>query len=240
MRDVSRNGSERLGVGYLRVSTEDQHLGPDAQRAAIERWAAANKVTIVAWHVDQGISGAAELSDRPALQAAIDSLKQHSAGVLLVAKRDRLARDVVLAALIERLARNQGARVVSAAGEGGDDPNDPSGMLMRRIVDAFAEYERALIRSRTKAALRVKRNRGERAGNVPYGYRLAEDAKTLTANDDERAVIARVHTLRSSGLGVRRIVAVLEQEGVTGRSGKPLCKSAVENMVRARHEETQA
>ena len=46
-----------------------------------------------------------------------------------------------------------------------------------RMVDAFAEYERAIIRARTRAALAVKRGRGERTGEVPYGFRLAEDAQ---------------------------------------------------------------
>lgn len=44
---------------------------------------------------------------------------------------------------------------------------------MRRIVDAFVEYERLVIRARTRAALTVKRSRGERIGGIPYGHQLA-------------------------------------------------------------------
>ena len=43
---------------------------------------------------------------------------------------------------------------------------------MRRIVDAFGEYERLLIKARTRAALRAKKARGERIGQIPYGRRL--------------------------------------------------------------------
>ena len=89
-------------VGYLRVSTEDQHLGPEAQRAAVLAWAGRNGARVVAWHTDHGVSGAAPLAQRPALLAAVAALAAGEAAALVVAKRDRLARDVVEATLIER------------------------------------------------------------------------------------------------------------------------------------------
>jgi DNA invertase Pin-like site-specific DNA recombinase len=158
---TKRNATDsNTAVAYLRVSTDRQELGPEAQRAAIEAWAAREGVTVAAWHVDAGVSGAAAIADRPELVAALASLTVHRAGVLVVAKRDRLARDVMAAAMLERMALDAGARIVSAAGEG-TDSNDPSAVLMRTLVDAFAQYERAMIAARTKAALGAKRARGE-------------------------------------------------------------------------------
>ncbi len=232
MRRKKAAGDPSRAVAYLRVSTAEQELGPEAQRASIERWAGTAGVTIASWHIDQGVSGGAELDKRPALQGALDALRAHEAGILVVAKRDRLARDVVLSALIERLAQNAGAKVVSAAGEGGNDTNDPSSMLMRRIVDAFSEYERALIRARTRAALAVKKSRGERAGTVPFGSRLAADGRSLEPNPREQTILAHVRELRAGGATIRGIVAELERQGVVGRSGRPLCKSSIENMLR--------
>ena len=223
----TKQGERTTAVAYLRVSTEEQALGPEAQRAAIERWALANGVTVVAWFVDQGVSGGAPLDKRPSMLAAVDALEAHGAGALVVAKRDRLARDVVLAAMLESLVKRHGARIVSAAGEGGDDADDPSGMLMRRMVDAFAEYERALIRARTRAALAVKRGRGERTGAVPYGSRLGADARMLEPNADEQAVLDRVRALRAEGASLRAVVATLAAEGVTSRAGRPLTLTQV-------------
>jgi len=92
---TKRNTTDpRVAVAYFRASTDDQHLSPDAQRAAVVAWAAREGVTVVSWHVDQGVSGAADLADRPALAAALGALCAHGAGLLVVAKRDRLARDV--------------------------------------------------------------------------------------------------------------------------------------------------
>lgn len=220
-----------VAVAYRRVSTEDQTLGPEAQRAAIETFAAREGLTVATWHTDQGVGGAVPLEQRPGLMAALASLGQLGAGVLVVARRDRLARDVVLAALIERLCERQGARLLSAAGEGGDG-DDPAGQLMRRIVDAFAEYERALIRARTTAALAAKRRRGERAGAVPWGFR-ADQAGRLEPDAGELAAAQLARDLSASGLSVRAVVAELEARGVLGRAGRPLCRASVRNLLAA-------
>jgi len=66
------------------------------------------------------------------------ALTAQGAGVLLVAKRDRLARDVIVSAVVERLVERQGARVMAADGTGNGD--SPEAELMRRIADAFSVY----------------------------------------------------------------------------------------------------
>ncbi len=229
---TKRNATDSLtAVAYLRVSTDRQELGPEAQRASITAWAAREGVTIVAWHVDAGVSGAAAIADRPELVASLASLTVHRAGVLVVAKRDRLARDVMAAAMLERMVVDAGARIVSAAGEG-TDSNDPSAVLMRTLVDAFAQYERAMIAARTKAALGAKRARGERAGTVPYGF-TADAAGRLAPCAAERAVIAQVHALRAAGLSQRAIVAELARAGVVGRTGNGLALLQVQNILAA-------
>lgn len=222
-------------VAYLRVSTDEQHLGPEAQRAAIQRWADAHGVTVVAWHEDHGVSGGAALERRPALLAALDELGDgDGAGVLVVAKRDRLARDVVVAAMVERLAERSGARIVSADGAGNAD--GPEGMLMRGIVDLFAQYERALIRARTTAALAVKKARSERVGTVPFGWRLAADGVALVPDPTEAATVSRVRELRAAGVSIRGIVAELASEGHEARTGRPVSKGTVENILRRESE----
>lgn len=206
-------------MGYVRVSTDEQHLGPEAQRAALDRWAIREGAELVAVLVDVGVSGAAPLDKRPGLVAALDALEAHGAGVLLVAKRDRLARDVVAAAMVERLAERAGARVVSAAGEGTDGGDgDPAAKLMRTMIDAFAEYERALIRARTRAALAVKRTRGEKTGGAcPFGFRLAGDGRTLEADPEEARAVDRARALRAGGVAMRTIAERLNADGVPCR-----------------------
>ena len=66
----SRRGDPAVAVAYLRVSTDEQRLGPDAQRAAIEVWAARAGVRVASWHCDQGVSGGAAIDARPPRQFA--------------------------------------------------------------------------------------------------------------------------------------------------------------------------
>jgi len=219
-RKQIKAGDASKVVGYVRVSTDEQAHGADAQRDALARWCDAHGAELVAVHEDPGVSGGASLDARPGLLAAVDALREHDAGVLLVAKRDRLARDVVLAAMIERLAAREGARVASAAGEGTDGAaDDPTALLMRRMVDAFAEYERAIIRARTKAALAAKQARGERTGGIPYGCSLADDGRTLEDNPAELEVMGAARELRAAGLSLRKVGAELEARGLLPRSG---------------------
>ena len=83
----------------------------------------------------------------------------------MVAKRDRLARDMMLSCWIQKEVKRRGARVVSVAGEG-TESDDPSAVLMGQMIDAFAQYERSIIGVRTAAALAAKRRRGEKTGGM--------------------------------------------------------------------------
>jgi DNA invertase Pin-like site-specific DNA recombinase len=203
-----------LATAYLRVSTEDQRLGPEAQRAAIDVWAAREGVRIVSWHIDDGISGGAPLDKRPGLLGALDAAKTLGAGLLVVAKRDRLARDVMVAAMVERLAERDGTRIVSADGTG--NAEGPEGQLMRGMVDLFAQYERALIKARTKAALAVKKARGERVGQIPYGKRLGENG-VLEDEPLEQEIIKQIISQRTAGASVQNIAQTLNSSNVPAR-----------------------
>lgn len=231
MSKRARTGNPLVAVGYVRVSTDEQRLGPEAQRASIEAWAAREGVQVVAWHVDQGVSGASAIDSREGLCGALASLRAHGAGVLVVAKRDRIARDVVIAASVESATTKAGARLVSADGTGNGD--GPADAFMRTVIDGAAAYERALIRARTKAALAAKKARGERVGSLPYGFRLAPDGVSIERDEDEQGVLAAVRDLRAAGMSHRAIVAELAKRGLVSRSSRPFGQTQVARMLGA-------
>ena len=217
-------------VGYIRVSTDDQNLGPEAQRAALKAWCKAHSAVLTACFEDHGISGAAPLDRRPGLIEALDALSDGGAGVLLVAKRDRLARDVVVGAVIERLVERQGARVLAADGTGNGE--GPEAQLMHHLIHAFAEYERALIGARTRAALQVKKARGERVGAIPYGFRLSADPSRLEPDEAEQASIETLNELRDEGLSLRAIDRELRSRGHLPRTGSRWHVQTISNLIR--------
>lgn len=213
---------------YLRVSTDRQEIGPEAQRKAAQKWAKANGVTILSEHSDIGVSGGAAIEDRPGLLAALDAVKAAGKGtLLLVAKRDRLARDVLNAAMIERLIERSGGAIVSADGTGNGD--GPEAKLMRDLLSAFAAYERLLIGSRIKSALRHKITQGELVGSVRLGHVAMTSGRTRTTRDGaekpvmvlapdicEQAAIARAQALAGTH-SLREIAAILTDEGYKPR-----------------------
>ena len=203
---------------YNRVSTDEQAatgLGLAAQVAACEAFAAKAGHSITAVFTDAGISGAAGLEDRPGLMAAIAGLRRGDA--LVIAKRCRLGRDQMAILMIEQAVSRKGAVILSADGVGNSD--DPTGQLMKGIVDQFAIYERAMIRSRTKAALGAKRRAGELAGEVPFGW-VADATGRLIEVAAEQEVLGLIRRLRDEGMSLRRIAAILTESNVTTKKGR--------------------
>jgi DNA invertase Pin-like site-specific DNA recombinase len=225
-------GSPLVAVAYIRASKDDQKLGPEAQRAAVEAWAAREGVRVASWHVDQGVSSVTPIDGRPALVAALSSLREHGAGVLVVAKRDRIARDPALTAAVESAAAAAGAVVRSAAGEG--NGSTPADEFMRGVIDSASRYERALIRARTTAALAVIRARGQKTGGgIPYGYRLDVDGRTLVAVESEQATVTRARALAAEGRSLRAVAAGLAADGHTSRAGRPFAAVQIARMLSA-------
>ena len=99
-------------ISYCRVSTDAQAksgAGLDAQKAAIESYAAANGLNITAAFVDAGVSGAAPIAQRVGLVAAVAAITKGT--VLLIAKRDRLGRDQLTTLGIERAIQKRAVRL---------------------------------------------------------------------------------------------------------------------------------
>jgi DNA invertase Pin-like site-specific DNA recombinase len=130
---------------YIRVSTEGQHksgLGEDAQRRALTEFATQHGLTIAAAYSDTA-SGAAPLTRRPGLSAAIADARKRKCPVV-VARLDRLSRDVHF---ISGLMTEKVPFVVTSIGLDVDP-------FMLHIYAAVAQKERALISQRTKEALK--------------------------------------------------------------------------------------
>ena len=159
-----------LKIGYARVSTLDQNLA--LQQDALKE-AGCGKIFI------EQMSGA--VTECPALFEALDYAR--SGDTLVVWKLDRLARSMKqLIGTVEKLRlRGIGFRSLTEA----IDTTTPQGVLVFHMFSALAEFERALIRERTRAGLKAAKRMG-RTGGRPA--KLTEDdldvARTLLANPD--------------------------------------------------------
>jgi DNA invertase Pin-like site-specific DNA recombinase len=137
-------------IGYARVSTDEQDTA--AQQDALR----AQGCSVI---FEDKASGASK--ERPSLARALDRVGKGD--TLLVVRIDRLARSLAHLLEIVETLRAKGAYFRSI-----NDPIDTSsaqGMLMTQMLGAFAEFERALIRERTRAGLKAAVARGAKPGN---------------------------------------------------------------------------
>lgn len=165
-------------IGYARVSTDEQNLGLqlDALHAA----------GCVAVFEDQGVSSA--VTRRPGLTAALE--RCGSGDVLVAWKLDRLGRSTLdLVGLVEALkGRGVGLKVLT--GEGASvDTTRPEGKLIFAVFAAFAEFERELIRERTRAGMTAARRRGVVVGRPRKltAHQLAHARQLIAAGAETQA-----------------------------------------------------
>lgn len=195
-------------VAYLRVSTGKQGksgLGLEAQREAVARYVAANGLEepVEFVEVETG-KGANALSKRPQLLAALAEAKR-SKGRLVIAKLDRLARNV---------------HFISGLMETGVDfavADMPHADRFRLHLEAvIAEDEARRISERTRDALAAAKAQGTELGK--NGKRLAAQNKAA-AVERIAPIAAKLVELKRSGLSVRQMVATLNEQQVPSPAG---------------------
>jgi DNA invertase Pin-like site-specific DNA recombinase len=193
-------------IAYVRVSTAQQGrsgLGLEAQQAALARFAEAEGYSLIETfeEIETG-KGSDALDRRPQLSAALKLAGSHKAPII-VAKLDRLSRDVHF---ISGLMMHKTPFIVADLGADADP-------FMLHIYAAFAEKERRLTSQRTKDALAVRK-----AQNKPQGGLRANGIK---ARDE---AVARAEALRPilaemAGKSTRVIAAVLNERKVPTPNG---------------------
>lgn len=94
---------------------------------------------------------------------------------------------------IEKEVKKRGARIISAAGEG-TESDDPGQILMRRMVDAFAEYERAIIKRRTSVKADQEKNGIKRLYRVNELWKLGSLMENVVTPDEVKAAIRTAFT----------------------------------------------
>jgi DNA invertase Pin-like site-specific DNA recombinase len=213
-------------IPYLRVSTDrqaDEGTGLDVQSDAIRLWAKANAHTLTKVYTDRGVSGAKELEHRPRLMDAMSVLKARQAGGLVVYRLDRLARDLIVQESLLADIRRFGAQVfttsLAEAGYLDDDPKDPSRKLIRQVLGAVAEYERAMTALRLRTARDRKQARGEYAGFGSPALGTRSVGGQLVPAEDELRAVERIHELRADGASLPQIVEILTAEGLKPKRG---------------------
>ncbi len=215
-------------IAYLRVSTQRQQrsgLGIEAQRAAIERFANAESLGIAAEFIEfESGKGADALEKRPQLAAALATAKSSKCSVV-VAKLDRLSRDV---AFVSGLMAQRVPFIVAELGRDADP-------FMLHLYAALAEKERRLISERTRGALAAMKAAGARLGNphnLDYAGSLGRAAVARAADEFASGLIPVVQAIRATGaLTLASMATALNGRGIRSARGGKWHRSSVANLL---------
>jgi DNA invertase Pin-like site-specific DNA recombinase len=218
----------KKAVAYIRVSTAQQGrsgLGIEAQRDAIQRFAAAEGIELVAEFVEvETGKGADALDRRPQLAAALSAARRADCPVV-VAKLDRLSRDVAF------IAGLMAQRVPFIVAELGSNP-DP---FMLHLWAALAEKERTVIAQRTRDALARAKANGAQLGNrtnlaeaQASGRQVQVDQAFVRAAN----LIPVIREIQTAGCStLREIAAVLNRRGIQTPRGGAWTAMAVKRVI---------
>ena len=189
----------REAVAYLRTSSAaNVGEGKDSdrrQRVAIERFAKRAGFDIVDWFDDAAVSGADPIDARPGFSAALAPIAGNGAKTIIVETANRFARDLMVQEVGFAMLRDLGVTLIAA-----DDPDaftadTPTAVMIRQILGAVAQFEKASLVAKLKGARDRKRatDKNYREGRKP----APEGAQRLARR------------LRKKGLSLREIAAGL-------------------------------
>jgi site-specific DNA recombinase len=221
-------------AGYLRVSGEGQ-IGEDkyglaAQREAVETYAKAQGYEVAEWYVDEAISGAK--LDRPELTRLLNDAEAGQFAFVVVAKMDRVARDLMAQLWIEKELLRGNVELISVA-----EPfrgQDPANVLFRQVIGAFAQFERARIAERMAGGRKQKaRGGGYAGGGAPIGYTAEKGAKVLSLDAEKAETVRRVFELADAnpGASLEALAGMLNAEGHTTARGCSFKKMTVKRIL---------
>lgn len=225
--------ASNTAVGFVRVSTDDQAdsgLSIAHQTARIRAYCDAQGLDLVQIVTEEGVSAGKAFAARPGGAAVLDLIAAGTVEHIVALKLDRVFRDAGNA-LAQASAWDKAGIGLHLIDMGGQSicTRSAMGRMFFVMSAGFAEMERGLIRERTAAAMRVKKDRGEVVSRPTLGFD-AVDGK-LVQNQGETALIARIIAMHKDGSSYSAIAKLLNSEAVPTKRGGSWQPTTVRNLI---------
>ena len=209
-------------IAYLRTSSA-VNVGADKdsdkrQRAAVTGFAKANGYEIVAEYHDV-VSGADPIGDRPGFKAMLDRIAGNGVRVILVESPDRFARDLAVQLAGHDYLKKLGIELIPASAPDFFTADTPTAVLVRQVLGAISEFEKASLVAKLRAARERKKATGARAeGRLSHAEKRPE-------------VVTIAKQLHRDRLSYREIAAALETAGHVSCRGVAFSPSSIKSML---------
>jgi DNA invertase Pin-like site-specific DNA recombinase len=217
-------------VAYMRTSSA-ANVGADKdseqrQRASIEAFATTRGFVLVDWFYDAAVSGADPVHERPGFTAMLDRIAGNGVRCIIVESPDRFARDLAVQLAGHDFLKKLGVSLIPATAPDFFTEDTPTAVLVRQVLGAIAQFEKASLVAKLKAARDRKRAATGKCGGMPS---LAETRPEVV----ELARKLRKPTRSGKQRSLRDISEELAKRGhVTARTGKPFEAAQVARMLR--------
>lgn len=211
MRRRNAPKANRLTIGYVRVSTQEQAdrgFSLDAQRERLAGYAiATGRDPINEFIADDGYSGGT--LDRPGMQKLLALVRAGEVGCIIVSKLDRLSRSLRdVLDLLDLCERTETALLSASEAL---DTSSAVGKMLIHLLASFGEFERGRIAERTSDVLAFKRRSQAVYGPTPYGY--VREGDRLVPDPAQQDALALMRRLDAQGASLRAIARELTNAG---------------------------
>ena len=216
-------------VGYTRVSTIDQadNTSLQDQRTRILSYGVAMGHEVVKCFSE--VASGKDAGNRPEFQGAIALLRSGEADGLIVAKLDRLGRNVTdLLKLVDEVIAPLGKSLIIL--DLNIDTSTPAGRMVLTMMGAMAEMERSVIRERVERGRKAKADKGGYAfGAPPLGKKAV--GGELVPNEAEQAIVALIYRHRRAGKSPQKIADFLNAQSIPTKRGGAWHHSTVRKVL---------
>ena len=218
----------KLAVAYLRTSSA-ANVGADKdsdkrQRAAIEAFAKRAGYVIADEYYDRAVSGADRIDQRPGFREMLQRLASNGAKTIIVESPDRFARDLAVQLAGHDMLKELGISIIPASAPDFFIEDTPTAVLVRQVLGAIAQFEKASAVAKLASARKRKRERDGRC----------EGRKPLSETRPEVVALARkLRRRRPKGgqLSLRGIASELASRGFLNERGKPYAAKSIASML---------
>jgi DNA invertase Pin-like site-specific DNA recombinase len=215
-------GIPMKAIGYCRVSSQEQIEGTSlkSQEDQIKAYALMKGIDLLGVLVDAGISGGKPLATRPEGGRLADMVSSGEIQAVIITKLDRGFRSAsdCLNNVESWEKRNVALHILNLGGQT-IDTSSAAGKFFLTVMAGAAELERNLIRERCNEGRKIRKAQGCRLGEIPFGFSLASDGKTLLRCDKEQEAIALALDLQAQGYSASGIAAELNRRGIATKKG---------------------